>query len=136
MICYAGIICEQNLMLCYEFDHLLCTVHSISANSNGVKPFGGAFHNFEDPHQAVVRLSSGSCQAVIRQSSSSCQSSSFWLLGVGSRDLSQAKKETTACKAEKIHKKITILTQNVFLFQLKINHVIQQPFKTCIHTLR
>ena len=23
MICYAGIICEQNLMLCYEFDHLL-----------------------------------------------------------------------------------------------------------------
>ena len=22
MICYAGIICEQNLMLCYEFDHL------------------------------------------------------------------------------------------------------------------
>ena len=23
MICYAGIICEQNLMFCYEFDHLL-----------------------------------------------------------------------------------------------------------------
>ena len=21
MICYAGIICEQNLMFCYEFDH-------------------------------------------------------------------------------------------------------------------
>ena len=23
MICYAGIICEQSLMLCYEFEHLL-----------------------------------------------------------------------------------------------------------------
>ena len=21
MICYAGIVCEQNLMFCYEFDH-------------------------------------------------------------------------------------------------------------------
>ena len=31
-------------------------------------------------------------------------SSSFWLLAVGSRDLSQAEKETIACKAEKSHK--------------------------------
>jgi len=28
------------------------------------------------------------------------------------RDLSQAEKETTACKAEKIHKMTTIFTQN------------------------
>jgi hypothetical protein len=42
-------------------------------------------------------------------------SSSFWLLAVGSRDLSQAEKETTACKAEKTHKMITIFTKNVFL---------------------
>ena len=53
--------------------------------------------------------------------------SSFWLLAAGSHGLSQAEKETTACKAEKIHKMITIFTQNVFLSQLKINHVIQQP---------
>ena len=27
MICYAGIICEQNLIFCYEFDRLLlCTL--------------------------------------------------------------------------------------------------------------
>ena len=45
-------------------------------------------------------------------------SSSFWLLELGSRDLSQAEKETTACKAEKIHKMITIFTQNIFLSQL------------------
>ena len=31
-------------------------------------------------------------------------SSSFWLLAVGSCDLSQAEKETIACKAEKSHK--------------------------------
>jgi hypothetical protein len=29
-------------------------------------------------------------------------SSNFWLLGVESRDFSQAKKERTACKAEQI----------------------------------
>ena len=49
---------------------------------------------------------------------------SFWLLAAGSCDLSQAEKETTACKAEKIDK---IFTQNVFLSLLKINLVIQQP---------
>ena len=31
-------------------------------------------------------------------------SSSFWPLGVESRDFSQAEKERTACKAEQIHK--------------------------------
>ena len=31
-------------------------------------------------------------------------SSSFWLLDVASSNLSQAEKEITACKAEKIHK--------------------------------
>ena len=39
-------------------------------------------------------------------------SSSFWLLAVGSRDLSQAEKEITACKADQIHKMTTIFTLN------------------------
>ena len=39
-------------------------------------------------------------------------SSSFWLLGVESRDFSQAENERTACKAEQIHKVTTIFTQN------------------------
>ena len=39
-------------------------------------------------------------------------SSSFWLLGVESRDFSHAEKERTACKAEKIHKMKIIFTQN------------------------
>ena len=38
-------------------------------------------------------------------------SSSFWLLGVESRDFSQAEIERTASKAEKIHKMTTIFTQ-------------------------
>ena len=38
-------------------------------------------------------------------------SSSFWLLGVESRDFSQAEKERTACKVEEIQKMTTILTQ-------------------------
>ena len=37
--------------------------------------------------------------------------SSFWLLGVESRDFYHAEKETTACKAEQIHKMTTIFTQ-------------------------
>jgi hypothetical protein len=39
-------------------------------------------------------------------------SSSFGLLGVESRDISHAEKETTACKAEQIHKMTSIFTQN------------------------
>ena len=39
-------------------------------------------------------------------------SSSIWLLAPESRYLSQAVKEITACKAEKIHKMGTIFTQN------------------------
>ena len=39
-------------------------------------------------------------------------SSSFWLLGVESRDFSQAEKERTACKPEHIYKMTTIFTQN------------------------
>ena len=39
-------------------------------------------------------------------------SSSFWLLRVESRDFSQAEKEITAYKAEKIHKMTFIFTQN------------------------
>ena len=38
--------------------------------------------------------------------------SSFWLLGVESRDFSKAEKERTACKAEQIHKMTTIFSQN------------------------
>ena len=38
--------------------------------------------------------------------------SSFWLLGVESRDFSQAEKERTVCKAVQIHKMKTIFTQN------------------------
>ena len=39
-------------------------------------------------------------------------SPSFWLLGVESRDFSQAEKTRPACKAEQIYKMTTILTQN------------------------
>ena len=39
-------------------------------------------------------------------------STRFWLLGVESRDFSQAEKERTACKAGQIHKMTTIFTQN------------------------
>ena len=39
-------------------------------------------------------------------------SSSFWQLGVESRDFSQAEKERTAWKAEQIQKMTTIFTQN------------------------
>ena len=39
-------------------------------------------------------------------------SSSFWLLGVESCDVSHAEKERTACKAEQIHRITTIFTQN------------------------
>ena len=34
------------------------------------------------------------------------------ILALELRDLSQAEKEKTACKAEQIHKKTTIFTQN------------------------
>ena len=44
-------------------------------------------------------------------------SSSFWLLGVESRDFSQAEKERTACKAEQIHKMTTIFAQKYSLGQ-------------------
>ena len=39
-------------------------------------------------------------------------SSNFWLLAVGSRDFSQAEKETNLCKAEQIHKMTTTFIQN------------------------
>ena len=39
-------------------------------------------------------------------------SSSFWLLGVESRDFSHAEKEITACKSCAIHKLTIIFTQN------------------------
>ena len=37
--------------------------------------------------------------------------SSFWLLGVESRDFSHAEKGRIACKAEQIHKMTTIFSQ-------------------------
>ena len=39
-----------------------------------------------------------------------CMSYSFWLLGVESRDFSQAEMERTDSKAEQIHKMTTIYT--------------------------
>ena len=66
--------------------------------------------------------------------------SSFWLLGVESRDFGHAEKERTACKAEQINKMTTIVIQNglrlsfcefdqfckqLFLSQLEKNHVTQ-----------
>ena len=39
-------------------------------------------------------------------------SSSFWLLGVESRDFSHAEKERIAYKAEQIHKMTASFTQN------------------------
>ena len=39
-------------------------------------------------------------------------SSSFWLLGVESRDFSHAVRGRTACKAEEIHKVTIIFAQN------------------------
>ena len=39
-------------------------------------------------------------------------STSFWLLRVELHDYSQAHKQTTACKAEQIHKMSIIFTQN------------------------
>ena len=39
--------------------------------------------------------------------------SSFWLLGVESRDFSHAEKEKNACKAEQIQKMTNIFTQMV-----------------------
>ena len=39
-------------------------------------------------------------------------SSSFWLLGVESRDFSDAEKNRTACKTEQIQKMTLIFTQN------------------------
>ena len=44
------------------------------------------------------------------------------ILGVESRDFSQAEKEITACKAEQIHKMTSIFTQNDIQgpFQVKI----------------
>ena len=52
-------------------------------------------------------------------------SSSFWLLGVESRDFSHAEKERTACKVEQIKKMTTILTQdnNLGEFCVKIRSV-------------
>ena len=41
--------------------------------------------------------------------------SSFWQLGVESRDNSHAEKERNACKAEQIHRMTTIFTQMVLV---------------------
>ena len=53
-------------------------------------------------------------------------SSSFWLLGVESRDFSHTEKERTAWKAEEIHRIRTIFTQNGprWLFWVKIDAIL------------
>ena len=53
-------------------------------------------------------------------------SSSFWLLGVESRDFSQGEKERTASKAKQIYKMTIIFTQNVNLgpFWVKIDVIL------------
>jgi hypothetical protein len=53
-------------------------------------------------------------------------SSSFWLLGVESRDFSHAEKERTACKAEHIHKMTIIFNQNGPRFTVAV--WTQNPF--------
>ena len=54
-------------------------------------------------------------------------SSSFWLLGVESRDFSHAEKQRTACKAEQTHK-MTFFLPKVVLGSLK---VYQGFFERC-----
>ena len=51
--------------------------------------------NFQGKHPSIMAL---------------YMSSSFWLLGVESRNFSHAEKERTACKNEQIHKMTTIFT--------------------------
>ena len=50
--------------------------------------------------------------------------SSFWLLAVVSRDLSPAKKETTACKADQIHEMATLFIQDNVECQLYITVIL------------
>ena len=51
-------------------------------------------------------------------------SSSFWLLGIESRDFSQAEKERIACKAGQVHKITTLL---IFHFQFS-NKILGAKF--------
>ena len=61
-------------------------------------------------------------------------SSSFWLLGVESRDFSHAEKERTACKAEQIHETTIIFTQNglrmSFWVKIDVNLLIFSALQT------
>ena len=54
--------------------------------------------------QLVGNLKERKCRHSPLRSKVLCMSSSFWLLGVESRDFSQAEKERTACIAEQIKK--------------------------------
>ena len=56
-------------------------------------------------------------------------SSSFWLLGVESRDFSHAEKERTACKAVQINKMTIIFTQNGPRFSFRVKIVV--IFRIC-----
>ena len=51
-------------------------------------------------------------------------SSSFWLLALGSRDLSQPEKEIIDCYAEQIHKMTIIFTQNGPRFSFRVKIVV------------
>ena len=55
-------------------------------------------------------------------------SSSFWLVGVESRDFSHADKERTACKDEQIHKMTTIFTQKVTSCRFEKKLVVEKYF--------
>ena len=54
-------------------------------------------------------------------------SSSCLQLALGTRDLSQAEKETTLCKAEQIHKMETIFTRN--------DNFLHPFFLSCVNLL-
>ena len=62
--------------------------------------------------QLVGNLNERKCRHSLLRSKVLYMLSSFWLLGVESRDFSQAEKERKACKAEPIHKMTIIFTQN------------------------
>ena len=62
-------------------------------------------------------------------------SSSFWLLGVESRDFSHAEKERTACKAHQIHKMTTTLPQNDSLGPFWVKIVVILSICLALHVI-
>ena len=99
---------------------LLPKMHTLKAHLGFFSIFSGHISRMCTLFFSIGRGLSGGigirpCQK--RQQSEGCtkvlyMSSSFWLLGVESRDFSHAEKKKTACKAEQIHKITTIFNQN------------------------